>query len=65
MGPSLSLSLRACAGDLLAAWNVLRAFSWQLRLSPFGFQDLCAAMASQLVGVPAVSPTLICSCHWE
>lgn len=36
-------------GDLLAAYNVLRAFSWQLRLSPFPFDDFCAAMESAQV----------------
>lgn len=33
-------------GDLLAAYNTLRAFSWQLRLSPFSFPDFVAAMAA-------------------
>ena len=37
-------------GELLAAYNFLRAFSWQLRLSPFCFPDLCAAMQSEQVG---------------
>ena len=32
------------AGDTLAAYNILRAFSWQIRLSPFAFEDLCAAL---------------------
>ena len=33
-------------GELLAAYNSLRAFSWQLRLSPFSFQDFAAAMCA-------------------
>lgn len=32
------------AGDALAAYNILRAFSWQVRLSPFAFEELCAAL---------------------
>ena len=32
------------AGDALAAYNILRAFSWQIRLSPFAFEELCAAL---------------------
>ncbi|KAL0019631.1 hypothetical protein WJX77_005620 [Trebouxia sp. C0004] len=31
-------------GDALAAYNILRAFSWQIRLSPFAFEELCAAL---------------------
>ncbi len=34
----------AVAGDALAAYNILRAFSWQIRLSPFAFEELCAAL---------------------
>ena len=33
------------AGDALSAYNLLRAFSWQIRLSPFPFEDLLAALA--------------------
>jgi hypothetical protein len=33
-------------GDMLAAYATLRAFSWQLRLSPFPFEDLAAALAA-------------------
>ncbi|KAK9838020.1 hypothetical protein WJX74_009849 [Apatococcus lobatus] len=33
-------------GDALAAYNLLRAFSWQLRLSPCTFADFCAALGS-------------------
>lgn len=40
----------AAMGDLLAAYNTLRAFSWQLRISPFSFPDFVAAMAAQQVG---------------
>ena len=39
----------AAMGDLLAAYNTLRAFSWQLRLSPFSFPDFVAAMAAHQV----------------
>ena len=28
----------------MAAYNILRAFSWQIRLSPFAFEELCAAL---------------------
>jgi len=31
-------------GELTAAYALLRSFSWQLRLSPFSFEDFCAAM---------------------
>lgn len=34
------------AGDAVAAYNVLRAFSWQLRLSPFPLADWCGALAA-------------------
>ena len=34
------------AGDALAAYAILRAFSWQLRLSPVPFGELCAALGS-------------------
>ena len=51
------------AGELLAAWNVMRAFSWQLRLSPFSFADFCAAMASPLVGLQKLFYYRRCS--WE
>lgn len=30
----------------MAAYNILRAFSWQLRLSPFPLADWCAALAA-------------------
>jgi hypothetical protein len=40
----------AAVGELLAAYNAIRAFSWQLRISPFSFPDFAAAMASQQVG---------------
>ena len=40
----------AAVGELLAAYNAMRAFSWQLRLSPFSFPDLCAAVVSTQVG---------------
>lgn len=40
----------AAVGELLAAYNAIRAFSWQLRVSPFSFPDFCAAMKSQQVG---------------
>lgn len=42
----------AAVGELLAAYNLIRAFSWQLRLSPFSFPDLCAAMISSQVRTP-------------
>jgi hypothetical protein len=32
-------------GDAVASFLVLRAFSWQLRLSPFSLADWCAALA--------------------
>ena len=31
-------------GEMLAAYTILRAFSWPLRLSPFPFEDLAAAL---------------------
>jgi len=34
----------AAIGELTAAYALLRSFSWQLRLSPFSFEDFCAAM---------------------
>lgn len=40
----------AAVGELLAAYNALRAFSWQLRISPFSFPDFVAAMTSSQVG---------------
>ena len=49
----------ATVGDLLAAYNALRAFSWQLRLSPFSFPDFAAAMASDQVR--PVWPACCCS----
>ncbi|KAK9868990.1 hypothetical protein WJX84_004562 [Apatococcus fuscideae] len=33
-------------GDALAAYNILRAFSWQLRLSPATFAEFCTALGS-------------------
>ena len=33
-------------GDAAAAYNILRAFSWQLRLSPFPLADWAAALAA-------------------
>ena len=32
----------------MAAFMILRGFSWQLRLSPVPFPELCAALASPL-----------------
>ena len=50
------------AGDALAAYNILRAFSWQIRLSPFAFEELCAALylptPSPLMDELHVSPAL-------
>ncbi|GAB4819339.1 hypothetical protein N2152v2_006385 [Parachlorella kessleri] len=46
-GLAVTISTKA-VGELLAAWNILRGFSWQLRLSPTSFADFCAAMASPL-----------------
>ena len=34
------------AGDAVASYNALRAFSWQLRLSPFTLEDWCAALVA-------------------
>jgi DDT domain/WSTF, HB1, Itc1p, MBD9 motif 1 len=36
----------AAMGDLTAAYALIRSFSWQLRLSPFSFEDFCAAMTA-------------------
>ena len=36
----------AVAGDAMAAYMIWRAFSWQLRLSPVAFPELCAALLS-------------------
>jgi DDT domain len=44
---------RPAAGDAVAAYHVLRAFSWQLRLAPFPLADWCAALAA-----PQPSPLL-------
>ncbi len=41
----LILLLISASGDALSAYNLLRAFSWQVRLSPFPFEDLLAALA--------------------
>lgn len=41
------------AGDAVAAYHILRAFSWQLRLAPFPLADWCAALAA-----PQPSPLL-------
>ncbi|GFR49140.1 hypothetical protein Agub_g11157, partial [Astrephomene gubernaculifera] len=30
--------------DIVAAYNILRSFSWQLKLSPFSLVDLCSAL---------------------
>lgn len=43
--PALTVPSSAL-GDLMAAYAILRSFSWQLRLSPFTFEDFCAAMCS-------------------
>lgn len=43
-------------GELLASWTLLRSFSWQLRLSPFTFDDFCLAMVAPKVGLPACLP---------
>lgn len=40
-------------GKLAGAYAILRAFSWQIRLSPFLFEELCAAFCS-----PKSSPLL-------
>ena len=32
------------AGHAVAAYNILRAFSWQIRLSPVPFEELCASL---------------------
>ena len=37
---------QGAAGDAAAAYAILRAFSWQLRLSPVPFGELCAALVS-------------------
>lgn len=37
----------------MAAYHILRAFSWQLRLAPFPLADWCAALAA-----PQPSPLL-------
>ena len=34
------------AGDAMSAYTILRAFSWQLCLSPVLFEELCAALVS-------------------
>ena len=39
---------RGCEGDTAAAYMVLRAFSWQLRLSPVIFESFAAAVAAPL-----------------
>ena len=49
----LSISYASAAGDALSAYNLLRAFSWQIRLSPFPFEDLLAALA-----MPASNPLI-------
>ena len=41
-----SQTLLGAAGDALAAYNLLRAFSWQLRLSPATFAEFCTALGS-------------------
>ena len=33
-------------GDMISAYVTIRAFSWQLRLSPFSFESFCSAMMS-------------------
>ncbi|KDD75213.1 hypothetical protein H632_c807p1, partial [Helicosporidium sp. ATCC 50920] len=49
LGPSRSVSLPSEAvGWLVSAYETLRAFSWQLRLSPFPLASLAAALASGL-----------------
>lgn len=37
----------AAIGDLYSAYVILRSFSWQVRLSPFSFEDFCKAMLVQ------------------
>ena len=32
------------SGDAVAAYLILRAFSWQLRLSPVAFEEFAAAL---------------------
>ncbi|KXZ44090.1 hypothetical protein GPECTOR_74g704 [Gonium pectorale] len=32
--------------DIVSAYNILRSFSWQLKLSPFSLTDLCIAMCA-------------------
>lgn len=41
----------AAFAHLISAYNILRAFSWQLRLSPFSLQELIVGLAS---GRPSV-----------
>ncbi len=43
MSPDIT---RCPVGDALAAYNLLRAFSWQLRLSPATFAEFCTALGS-------------------
>jgi len=38
--PSMAL------GDMISAYVTIRAFSWQIRLSPFSFESFCSAMMS-------------------
>ena len=33
-----------CAGDAISAYMIIRAFSWQLRLSPVAFEEFAAAL---------------------
>ncbi len=33
-----------CTGDAISAYMIIRAFSWQLRLSPVAFEEFAAAL---------------------
>ena len=39
-------NLVVSAGPMVAAYCILRAFSWQLRLSPFPLEHLAAALSA-------------------
>ena len=46
-GPALpcpALQLQSTAGRLAGSYAILRAFSWQIRLSPVPFEEFCAAL---------------------
>ena len=38
------ISWLLCAGDAISAYMIIRAFSWQLRLSPVAFEEFAAAL---------------------